>query len=632
MKFEKKALSLLVCGHLIGAVAAPVLASDEQAKQIDSIIVSAKAPVDEAAFAGSVTVITKEEIQASGATDVKDVLASTPSVQLVVTGSSPSKAPQIRGQNAERALILINGKRIPNTDRNIARAPAFRYNLVPLANIEKIEIIRGPASSLYGADALAGIINIITHEASSEWSGAVNFFNEQTDTVNGGNSHGVSFSASGLLTDSVDLLIAAESTITDAILSDEDASSIQSEKEVSNLQLDLGINLSAEDRVKFGVISANEEGSDFDSTGAEETPIDVTNRIITAEYFTTLAGFDSVFSAVSGKSELLEGSGVWDIVENGVALDLQGQLSDKNYLSYGVNYREESVERDDTVVFSDDIQATTFFLQDVLDITANSSITLGFAYDIHSKYDDEVSPKLNWFTQLSPAVSFKMGYGESYLAPSLREASSQYIVNAGPSRRYVGNDDLQPETAKTFETALTFQQSAYSSSISLFRSEVEDLISTIDSDSGGVTIAEYNNVDEALLQGLELTWSLYTANRSKKLDFSYTFLDTEDLETGKELTDRSTHLAKLNYFHKSAVLGFDLDTAMRYVGKQYTNADNTEELEDYIVADIGVNRELAKGTSLRVGINNLTNRIILNSNDQLLESGRSFKFALTANF
>jgi outer membrane receptor for ferrienterochelin and colicins len=633
MKFKKKKLSFLVCGHLIGAIATPIYANDETPVKLNTIIVSAKAPVNEATFAGSVTVVSAEEIQASGATNINDVLETTPSIQMIVTGNSPSKAPQIRGQNADRALILVNGKRIPNTDRNVASSPAYRYGLVPLANVERIEIIRGPASSLYGADAMAGVINIITKKATNEWTGAVSVYSEQTDDVNGGDGKGVSFSASGSLSDNVDLLIAAESTSTDAIL-DDGLASLQSEKDLKNFQVDLGIDLNNNDRVEIGIISSNEEGTDFNKTGAKDTPIEVTNRIATIEYFTALAGFDTSLSVTSGNSDVLEGKGVWNVTEDNVALDLQGRLNEKHYLSYGVNYREEGVDRNDTTIFSDDVHATTLFVQDVFDVTKDGSLTLGLSYDMHSEYDAEASPKINWFTQLSPTVGFKVGYGESYLAPSIREGSSKYIVSAGPTRRYVGNDNLQPETAKTIESGLTFQHKNNSGSISLFRSDVDNLISVASTVSGGVTTAEYNNVDSALLKGLELAWSFYNDNKSQKLNLSYAFLHTEDLATGKELPDRAKHLAKLNYFHQSVFSGFDMDAAARFIGEQHTDdgRGNTGIIGSYVVADIGISKDIFENASLRFGINNMGNVVVLNGSDQLLETGRSFKLALTSTF
>ncbi|MEO9274837.1 TonB-dependent receptor [Marinomonas sp. 5E14-1] len=632
MPFKKKELALLVCSCLV--VSAPTFAESESSIELDSLIVSAKAPVDEASFSGSVTVVTAEDIAASGATNLTDVLATTPSIQMVKTGNNPSLSPQIRGLISEQTLILVNGRRIPNTDRSVPSEPAYRYGIVPLANIEKIEIIRGPGSSLYGADALAGVINIITKEATSDWSGSLSLYTEKMASSNGGDGQGLSLSASGSLGENADLLISGETSTTDWILDDDELNSLQTGRDVNNYQVDLGIDLENRDRLEFGVLSSDEE-SDQLSRGSDSNSTDIENQIFTVEYFTEVAGFDTSVSAVSGEANVIEGTKIWQVKEDDLSIDAQGQLNENNYLSFGVNYREEEADRDDTTVFNDKINSTTLTIQDVVKLTDDTNITLGLAYDSHSKYGRESSPKVSFFNKLTPSVSFKMGYGESYLAPSLSQGSSSYVVSAGPTRQYVGNDDLLPETAKTTEAGFTYKEKNTSASATLFHTKVDDLITTTSSTSGSITSLIYTNVDRATLKGLELSWSFFNDSTSQKLNLSYTYLDTENDDTGKELTERSRHLAKANYFHKDIFSGFDLDAAARYTGTQFTDADNTETIGAYFLADVGVSKEVFENTTIRFGINNLTDEIVyytFQGSEELLEAGRSYKLSLTSSF
>ena len=638
MIFDIKKLPFWVGAYASILVVSTSAVADKTTYEMDKVIVSAKAPVDAAKFAGSVSVVTSEEIRASGATSVSEVLESTPGIQLVATGSSSTQAPQIRGQATEQVLVLVNGKRLPNTDRNIPFAPALRYNWVPVANIERIEIIRGPASSLYGADALAGVINIITREASGKWSGSVALYGKQIDSANGGDDKGISIAAAGPLTDTVDLGVAVESRSRDAIFDKDKIVTIQSENKTKNVQADLGFDINDTDRLKLGVLYGTEEGEDIDNgfRGVGTTQIDVKRRLASVDYTTQLGVFDTSIGIVAGNSDVEEGTAVWKIKENNVSIDLQGELNKQHYLSYGVQYREEDVERDDSVVFNDDINATTLFVQDVINVTTASTLTLGLAYDSHSKYENEASPKINWYTQLSPIVGIKLGYGESYLAPSLREGSSAYVVPAGRTRTYIGNDDLQPETAKTVEAGLTFKQKNSLGSITLFRTEVDDLITTISTVSSGVTTAEYNNVNEALLQGVETEWSFYNDSRSEKINLSYTYLDAENRSgenKGNQLTDRAQHVAKINYFNKLPFAGLSIDTGVRYLGKQYTDVKNTEQIDAYAVGDIGLSKTLYKDIQLRFGIDNFTNKKVLDEAAfELIEVGRSYKLTLSSTF
>lgn len=631
MPFKKKELALLVCSCLVTST--PTFAESESSIELDSLIVSAKAPVDEANFSGSVTVVTAEDIAASGATNLTDVLATTPSIQMVKTGSNPSFSPQIRGLISEQTLILVNGKRIPNTDRSVPSEPAYRYGIVPLANIEKIEIIRGPGSSLYGADALAGVINIITKEATSDWSGSLSLYTERMDSSNGGDGQGLSLSASGSLGENADLLVSGETSSTDWILDDDDLYTEQSSRDINNYQIDLGIDLNNNDRLEFAILSSDEERDEL-TNGSDGDSTDIENQIFTVEYFTEIAGFDTSVSAVSGEANVIEGTRVWQVKEDDISIDAQGQLNENNYLSFGVNYREEEADRDDTTVFNDKINSTTLTAQDVVKLTEETNVTVGLAYDSHSKYGGESSPKISLVTQLTPSIGFKTGYGESYLAPSISQGSSAYIVSAGPFNAYHGNDDLKPETAKTIEAGLTFKHHLGSGAVTVFHSDVDNLIGLDELTS---TSSIYSNVDSAVLQGIELTWSFLSESGGQKLNLSYTYLDSEDKSTGKELTYRADHLAKLNYIHNAIFAGFDLDAAARYTGEQFTDSDNTTSIDGYFVADVGVSKQVLENTTIRFGINNITDTVNYNvasrgGVDQLLEAGRSYKLSLTSSF
>jgi outer membrane receptor for ferrienterochelin and colicins len=610
--------------------------------EMSKVVVSAKAPVDATKFAGSVTVITADDIRAAGATTVTEVLESTPGVQLVVTGNNSAKVPQLRGQDTDQVLVLVNGKRLPNTDRNLPFAPGYRYNWVPVANIERIEVIRGPGSSLYGADALAGVINIITREASSEWHGSLSLYSKQADSDSSGDEEGVSLAASGTLGESVDLSLAAETTNVDPIFDNNKLLTLKSERETKNFQADIGIDLSDSDRLQVGFLYGNEEGRDIDSgfSGVSSSDLDIQRRRGALDYETTWGDFSINTGLATSNADVVEGTSVWKITEDNTFFDLQGQLTDEQYLSAGITYRKEEADRNDRIIFNDTINATTLFLQNVIDVGNENKLTLGVAYDMHSKYDNEISPKVNWFSQISPAWGFKVGYGESYLAPSLREGSAAYIVSAGPTRTYVGNDDLQPETSKTVELGFTYSSDNSTGAITVFKTKTEDLIGLVDTvDNSGffpVTTAEYNNVDEALVQGIETEWAFYSKSKHTKMDLSYTYLDTEDRSAtnlGKELTDRSKHAAKINLRHTLPQWNVHLDGGFRYVGKQFTDAANTAAIDAYSVADVGIAKTLFSDVQLRFGIENVGNRRVVDSgSNELLQEGRAYKFTLSSQF
>ena len=145
----------------------------EQVK-LETIVVTATGYEQDVSKApASMTVISREELDKREYNDITDVLRNTPGV--VISGSGSAQTVSIRGMSSNYTLFLVDGKRQyskdvnPNGDDN-----GFEKNILPpIAAIERIEIIRGPASTLYGTDAMGGVINIITKKVSDEWTGTV---------------------------------------------------------------------------------------------------------------------------------------------------------------------------------------------------------------------------------------------------------------------------------------------------------------------------------------------------------------------------------------------------------------------------------------------------------------------------
>lgn len=122
----------------------------------------------------SVYVITKEELGKKSFNDLTEILKNVPGVY--VTGGSAYKDISIRGMGSEYTLYLIDGKPMNGNEAynlNSNQVGIAANSLPPVSMIERIEVIKGPMSSLYGSEALGGIINIITKKVPNEWSGNI---------------------------------------------------------------------------------------------------------------------------------------------------------------------------------------------------------------------------------------------------------------------------------------------------------------------------------------------------------------------------------------------------------------------------------------------------------------------------
>ena len=177
--------------------------SDEvknETKKLEDIVIStSKSDKSIKDLQGAVTVITAEEIEKMNATSIKDVLVKTSGI--VTVGSSTGvQRVSIRGTRPTDALILIDGKKTNRTGI-YATAADFEYSQVPMSMIERIEIIKGPKSSIYGSDAMGGVINIITKTDSKAIWGELDLQGGLSSAKNGGDEQNVSGTIGGNISD-----------------------------------------------------------------------------------------------------------------------------------------------------------------------------------------------------------------------------------------------------------------------------------------------------------------------------------------------------------------------------------------------------------------------------------------------
>lgn len=178
-------------------LATPVIAVNDSP---DTMVVTASAVEQNLKDApASISVITQEYLQRRPANSLKDVLRDVPGVQLT-NESDNRRGISIRGMSSSYTLILIDGKRV-NSRNAVFRHNDFDINWVPVDAIERIEVVRGPMSSLYGSDALGGMINIITKKVGSAWHGSVSVDSTVQEHRDRGDTYSGQFFTSGPLVD-----------------------------------------------------------------------------------------------------------------------------------------------------------------------------------------------------------------------------------------------------------------------------------------------------------------------------------------------------------------------------------------------------------------------------------------------
>lgn len=195
--------ALLLCTTAGIALSASPAFTQEASGQEDSVVQLNQIVVTAAGFEqnvkdapASITVVSREELEKGSFRDLTDALREVQGV--AVTGSANEKDIFIRGLPGAYTLILVDGKRQSTRDARTNGNSGFEQSFIPpISAIERIEVVRGPMSSLYGSDAMGGVINIITRKVSDVWSGSITADGTLQQHSRFGNSGQVSFYGSG---------------------------------------------------------------------------------------------------------------------------------------------------------------------------------------------------------------------------------------------------------------------------------------------------------------------------------------------------------------------------------------------------------------------------------------------------
>ena len=152
---------------------APELLAQASATALPAVTVTATLAEQDARTApASVTVIGREELEARNATDLLDAVRGAPGLTLSPRQVGGRKTLALRGLEGKHTLTLIDGRRISASDDVVGHSD-YQYGWLPMSAIERIEVIRGPMSALYGSEALGGVVNMVTRQPKDRWIGSV---------------------------------------------------------------------------------------------------------------------------------------------------------------------------------------------------------------------------------------------------------------------------------------------------------------------------------------------------------------------------------------------------------------------------------------------------------------------------
>ena len=572
-----------------------VLATEEQDIMVITATQTAQSIQDVDA---SIEVITRDQINKFSGRSLGEVLKHSAGLYIIDIGSSTRIS--MRGLEHKHSLVLVDGL------RRTEKYAEGNVNNISLENIERIEIVRGPMSALYGSDALGGVINIITR--STEKNSTRIKFSAGSTTEGGGRE-------SGLVHLSQDIKL------------DTSAHSIGLELKNRNAYIDENGLLNAEERAFLNYRGQFKLTNDQAlRIGYEYVKQDDTNaRPETGEFerderhtifgqYTKKFGTDQLNVDLSyGQSDSLtqRGSGneSTDFKQTQLDARYSGRFGKKHLYSIGAGYRHDDAE---ISINSRDAKRDIFhiYAQDQWELSDQVRLTSGLRYDRYSDFGSTVNPRFSLSWRESD-WNIRAGYGQAFAAPTFTEMHA-YFTRRGGTLVVQGNSNLQPEEAETFELSLRKDFNDGYFDITAYRSDVDQLIDysterVVGTCPNCTIFLRANNISQAVLKGLETNLN-YSLSDHHHLNLAIEYLDARDTISNKRLTSRPRLQAR---FTLDSEWNNQWSTSIRghYQDDFYKSDDGstTAYNSNLMTFDLSTKYRLRSNLELFSGINNVFN-------------------------
>jgi outer membrane receptor for ferrienterochelin and colicins len=594
----------------------------------------------------AMTVVTREQIEALGSDDALDALRGEAGVSLQGRSIGGRKVISLRGMDSKHTLYLVDGQRIAASDGVVGHSD-FQYDWIPVADIERIEVVRGPLSVLYGSEAMGGVVNVITRQAGDRWSGSVQLEGSSASGDRGGDGHRASAVVAGPLAAGWSLRGGAALSQRDAVASAEDP---RLSKLEGHDKRDGWLGLTWQPNAAQRVDLTHREGDETRTAQARERSgarrYHRTDNLL--ERRLDSLGWEADWGRASTQLRVYET--VLDVVNErteGVAVNTPQRLTDRvlegqwrqavagHALTAGFEARNETLADPGLPGGASLARHRALYLQDEWALAPRLDLTLGLRRDDHSLFGDELSPRVYAVWRAAPGWVVKGGFSHGFKAPNLKQ-----IVPGGRREGpnvFLGNPDLQPETSNAFEAGVAWSDGGRELQVMVFEQRVHDLIEVALVEPGpapGLGTYTYRNLARATLRGVETSGATALgAGFSARL--AWTWLQAEDGD-GKPLQrrPRQTVGAQLDWQQGPWRAGLRAD----YSGPQWlpsaTRGAPDERSPSLTLLGAHLARELGHGLTLSLAIDNLTDLRPAEKSPLFThaEAPRTWKLALTGRW
>ncbi|HED33472.1 MAG TPA: TonB-dependent receptor [Gammaproteobacteria bacterium] len=586
----KIVLTHSVC--LIGLMNSFSVFADEDT--LDEVIVTANRysqTTDESL--SSTTVITRADIEKSSALDLPALLSHVAGFDLRSSGAyGKATSAFVRGTNSDHLLTLVDGVKLYSAT---AGNTAFQH--IPLDQIERIEIVRGPRSSVYGSEAIGGVLQIFTRKAKKRSSASINSGlgsnNSKEFSVNFAGvteKASISLNARRFRTDGIDAIVHTAPNDNDGYDNDSVSATI-----------DYRFNQTFSLKSSFMNAQGNTQFDNCFNTTTFAISDDCSSDFVQQTFSNTL----SITPAGIWDGQLQLGTSrdlndnFWESAPNGTfetnrydsSFINNLQLSENQLLVIGIDSEIDFVDATPYPATTPDSRYNVGFFTAWNANFSRLNIELNTRTDDNEQFNRHNTGSIALGLKISDSINTFISYGSAFKAPSFNELYFPFF----------GQDNLKPEESTNLEIGLRGKHAAGNWSLNMYQNKIDNLISF------DTTTFLANNIDRSQITGAEFTSNAQLSQWNINSSLSYTDpVNKSGPDKGKQLQARTKSTFSLTANRNFG--DYNLGMSLLAQSKRYQNSDNTNSTSGYALIDLTSEYNFTSRLKLALKLNNVFDR------------------------